>query len=206
MATLATVCGRFLINDAVRSGTAPRAKGVAPVRTFANEDIYFFVKRIDNSRLVRQAEPGAPGVCWRTSTCSRRSRTRISSSSSTTAAPPSEAATRSSSPAAASTPTSTSASSWRRSCRRCARGSRGSAAPRSQEMSLSSFLSTQFPELPARLWAFSRSTQHAAHSTQHTAPVCTSWPFRKSVKCSPKIRRRLRYLFDGHAGFVERRA
>ena len=56
MATLATVCNRFLINDGARSGTAPRAKAIAPVRAFANEDIYFFVKRIDNSRLVRQAE------------------------------------------------------------------------------------------------------------------------------------------------------
>jgi hypothetical protein len=66
MATLATVCNRFLINDAARSAIAPRAKAVAPVRAFANEDIYFFVKRIDNSRLVRQSEPGSRGVCWKT--------------------------------------------------------------------------------------------------------------------------------------------
>ena len=66
MATLATVCNRFLINDAARSAIAPRAKAAAPVRAFANDDIYFFVKRIDNSRLVRQAEPGSRGVCWKT--------------------------------------------------------------------------------------------------------------------------------------------
>jgi len=36
-----------------------------PVRAFANEDIYFFVKRIDNSRVVRQADPQAGGVCWK---------------------------------------------------------------------------------------------------------------------------------------------
>jgi len=36
-----------------------------PVRVFANEDIYFFVKRIDNGRVVRQADPQAGGVCWK---------------------------------------------------------------------------------------------------------------------------------------------
>src|SRR4030081_2618027 len=67
MATLATVCSRIFIKEKVRSvAGSHRAARAVPVRTFANEDIYFFVKRIDNSRLVRQAEPGAPGVCWRT--------------------------------------------------------------------------------------------------------------------------------------------
>jgi hypothetical protein len=42
--------------------TAPRA---VPVRRFANEDIYFHVKRIDNSRVVRQADPKAGGTCWK---------------------------------------------------------------------------------------------------------------------------------------------
>ena len=36
-----------------------------PVRAFANEDIYFFVKRIDNSRVVRAADPQARGMCWK---------------------------------------------------------------------------------------------------------------------------------------------
>jgi hypothetical protein len=35
------------------------------VRAFPNQDIYFFVKRIDNSRVVRQADPAAGGVCWK---------------------------------------------------------------------------------------------------------------------------------------------
>ncbi len=35
------------------------------VRAFANEDIYFFVKRIDNSGVVRQADPRAGGTCWK---------------------------------------------------------------------------------------------------------------------------------------------
>jgi hypothetical protein len=36
-----------------------------PVRPFANEDIYFFVKRIDNSRVVREADPQARQACWK---------------------------------------------------------------------------------------------------------------------------------------------
>ena len=35
------------------------------VPAFANEDIYFHVKRIDNSRVVREADPQARGTCWR---------------------------------------------------------------------------------------------------------------------------------------------
>lgn len=35
------------------------------VRAFANEDIYFFVKRHDNSGVVREADPKARGVCWK---------------------------------------------------------------------------------------------------------------------------------------------
>lgn len=44
-----------------------RTAAVKPVavRGFANEDIYFHVKRIDNSRLIRQADPKTGGVCWK---------------------------------------------------------------------------------------------------------------------------------------------
>jgi cell division protein FtsL len=42
----------------------PVKQGV-PVRCFANEDIYFHIKRIDNSRVVRQADPKTGGVCWK---------------------------------------------------------------------------------------------------------------------------------------------
>jgi hypothetical protein len=35
------------------------------VRAFANDDIYFFVKRIDNSGVVREADPRARGTCWK---------------------------------------------------------------------------------------------------------------------------------------------
>jgi hypothetical protein len=66
MATLATVCSRIFIRETARSAAgAHRAARAVPVRAFANEDIYFFVKRIDNSRVVRQADPQAGGVCWK---------------------------------------------------------------------------------------------------------------------------------------------
>jgi|SRR5579862_5221782 len=45
--------------------TARVVDGSTRVRTFANEDIYFFVKRIDNSGVVRQADPAARGTCWK---------------------------------------------------------------------------------------------------------------------------------------------
>jgi hypothetical protein len=45
------------------SHAAPGA-GV-PLRAFANDDIYFFVKHIDNSRVVREADPQAGGTCWK---------------------------------------------------------------------------------------------------------------------------------------------
>jgi uncharacterized protein HemX len=35
------------------------------VPVFANEDIYFYVKRIDNSRVVRESDPKARGACWK---------------------------------------------------------------------------------------------------------------------------------------------
>jgi hypothetical protein len=71
MATLAAVYGRFFVRGAERSAAVPR--GAAPtrmdssiaIRVFPNEDIYFFVKRIDNTRLVRQADPQARGTCWK---------------------------------------------------------------------------------------------------------------------------------------------
>jgi hypothetical protein len=37
----------------------------AALRAFANEDIYFFVKRIDNTRVVREADPTSRGTCWK---------------------------------------------------------------------------------------------------------------------------------------------
>jgi hypothetical protein len=66
MATLATVLDK-LFENGMNDGAAPAhiAGASAPVRPFANEDIFFHVKRIDNSRVVRAADPQAREACWK---------------------------------------------------------------------------------------------------------------------------------------------
>src|SRR5260370_36519548 len=70
MATLATVCNRLfersedsasMANQGAREGRAASVR----VRNFANEDIHFHIKRIDNTDVVRQADPKASRVCWK---------------------------------------------------------------------------------------------------------------------------------------------
>ena len=34
------------------------------LRTLPHEDVFFYCKRIDNSRLVREADPESRGKCW----------------------------------------------------------------------------------------------------------------------------------------------
>jgi hypothetical protein len=66
MATLATVYNRFFTRDLEESRPASRhADTASRLRPFANEDIFLFVKRIDNTRVVREADPKARGVCWK---------------------------------------------------------------------------------------------------------------------------------------------
>jgi hypothetical protein len=66
MATLATVLDKVFENGIrTAGGTVRRAAPSAPVRPFANEDIFFYVKRIDNSRVVRAADPQARQDCWK---------------------------------------------------------------------------------------------------------------------------------------------
>jgi hypothetical protein len=66
MATLATFFKRtdaFALpathREAVRAQSDPFA-----LRTLPNDEIYFYAKKIDNSRIVRQADPTARGECW----------------------------------------------------------------------------------------------------------------------------------------------
>jgi hypothetical protein len=69
MATLATLYNRFLTANAfsVASPRAATRKMEDPyaLRALANEDIYFYVKDINNSRVVRESDPGAKTECWR---------------------------------------------------------------------------------------------------------------------------------------------
>lgn len=65
MATLAHVFSRVFPNTARVADAARVMDASIRVRAFANEDIYFHVKRIDNSRLVRQSDPVSRGKCWK---------------------------------------------------------------------------------------------------------------------------------------------
>lgn len=64
MATLATLTNRFV--DTFEATEAVTLRGNDyQLRPLANEDVYLFVKAIDNAKVVRQADPQAAGVCWR---------------------------------------------------------------------------------------------------------------------------------------------
>ena len=66
MATLADVWSRMFAQGIERDKEAARGEnGSLQLRPFANEDILFYVKRIDNSRVVRAADPAARGRCWK---------------------------------------------------------------------------------------------------------------------------------------------
>jgi hypothetical protein len=65
MATLAAVLGRFFHGEEGASAPAQTAGGGLKLPSFANDDIYFYVKRIVYSRVDRAADPVAGRVCWR---------------------------------------------------------------------------------------------------------------------------------------------
>jgi hypothetical protein len=69
MATLATIMDRFTTPNGA-SGDSSRARVLDnghpfEVPQFPNEDVYLYVKHIDNSRVLREADPAARKVCWR---------------------------------------------------------------------------------------------------------------------------------------------
>jgi hypothetical protein len=66
MATLADVWSRMFAQGMERASEAARGGDSSTrLRPFANEEILFYVKRIDNSRVVRAADPAARGRCWK---------------------------------------------------------------------------------------------------------------------------------------------
>ena len=68
MATLAQMYNSLFLRGFEQAAKARGENvrgGGAALRSFANDDIYFFVKRIDNSRVVREADPEARGTCWK---------------------------------------------------------------------------------------------------------------------------------------------
>ena len=69
MASLATVYNRFVgakaYGEAATRVASRRDTDPYVLRAIANEDIYFWVKDINNSRVVREADPQARGACWK---------------------------------------------------------------------------------------------------------------------------------------------
>lgn len=66
MATLATFFRRSDLIDAETTVQARTAADQFALRGLPADDIYFYSKRIDNSRLVRQADPATRTDCWST--------------------------------------------------------------------------------------------------------------------------------------------
>jgi hypothetical protein len=67
MATLATTIARkFDGGSSETTRTGMERPHSYLLRSLPNEDIFFHVKRIDNSRLVREADPRARAECWST--------------------------------------------------------------------------------------------------------------------------------------------
>src|ERR1700691_4658692 len=69
MATLATVYSRLFSKgfEQAAKGRTENMRGTrgAALRAFANDDIHFYVKRFDNSGVIREADPKARGTCWK---------------------------------------------------------------------------------------------------------------------------------------------
>src|SRR5690242_9559218 len=66
MATLDQIWDRLFVPRASAGEQhARRSTASARLRNFANEDILFYVKRIDNSGVVREDDRAARTRCWR---------------------------------------------------------------------------------------------------------------------------------------------
>jgi hypothetical protein len=53
-----------LEHPAGRTVEPVRVRNPYQLRALPQEDVFFFCKKIDNSRLVREADPRAPKACW----------------------------------------------------------------------------------------------------------------------------------------------
>ena len=55
-------------NNHTEASARPRAvraeRDPFALRALPQEDVFFYCKKVDNSRLVREADPHARGVCW----------------------------------------------------------------------------------------------------------------------------------------------
>ncbi len=69
MASIAGILDRFALTRGFdQAASRADAGNDQPfrIRAIAHEQIYFFAKRIDNSRVVREADPRAGKIAWRT--------------------------------------------------------------------------------------------------------------------------------------------
>ncbi|MBL8229355.1 MAG: hypothetical protein JNL98_12785 [Bryobacterales bacterium] len=74
MATLVATLVDRLVGRGVFEATAAEAyaerrsqKAVDyRLRAFPNDDVHFFVKAIDNTSVIREADPRVPSACWKT--------------------------------------------------------------------------------------------------------------------------------------------
>lgn len=57
-----TTAGTQAPSGRAAGGSAPRDP--FQLRALPHEDVYFYCKKIDNSRLVREPDPRARGACW----------------------------------------------------------------------------------------------------------------------------------------------
>lgn len=67
MATLATMYNRILgVRDYTDApARSENADDTYAIRALPNEDVYFFVKDINNARVVRQDDPGERSAAWK---------------------------------------------------------------------------------------------------------------------------------------------
>ena len=64
MGTLATYFKRSAVGSAGRNAAVLAMSDPFRLRAMPNDDIYSYLKVIDNCRLVRQQDPAARGECW----------------------------------------------------------------------------------------------------------------------------------------------
>lgn len=64
MATLATMWRRSDSLAAVGERGGVQATDPYALRSLPNDNVFFYSKKVDNHRLVRQADPAASGECW----------------------------------------------------------------------------------------------------------------------------------------------
>ena len=53
-----------VLETAHNTPRCPAQRDPFQLRTLPQEDVFFYCKKIDNSRLVREADPRARGACW----------------------------------------------------------------------------------------------------------------------------------------------